>query len=122
MQVRDNSPDDIGNDAALQVIVETRQVTTTKDVFEASPLGWRIVIVTGDTKNHEGNAEKLSHPLGPDDASRREEFAKAIVRLESDRRKVGMKTAEMYQIAESRGIDELRAEIDRRLKNLSTDS
>ena len=51
----------------------------------------------------------------------REEFAKGIVRrLEADRRKAGMKTAEMYEIAESRGVDELRAEIDRRLKNLST--
>jgi hypothetical protein len=75
----------------------------------------RIAIVTCDAKDYEGNS--------PDDASRREEFAKAIVRrLETDRRKVGMKAGEMYQIAESRGVDELRAEIDRRLKDLSTET
>ena len=39
-----------------------------------------------------------------------------VALLEADRRLVGMKPADMYQIAESSGIDELRAELDRRLK------
>jgi len=36
----------------------------------------------------------------------------AVGNLENDRKKIGMKTAEMYQIAESRGVDELRAKIE----------
>jgi hypothetical protein len=43
-----------------------------------------------------------------------------VAKLEADRRRVGMKPAEMYEIAESSGIVELRAELDRRLTTLST--
>jgi hypothetical protein len=43
-----------------------------------------------------------------------------VKQLESDRKKVGMKPAEMYRIVETRGIPELRNELDRRLKSLST--
>jgi hypothetical protein len=44
---------------------------------------------------------------------------KFVARLEADRKRVGMKPAEMYQIAESSGVVELRAELDRRLKTIS---
>jgi hypothetical protein len=78
--------------------------------------------VMDNPKDYSGDPEKLLGPLEANDARQREQFAKAIVRrLDTDRKKAGMKTAEMYQIAESRGVEELRAEIDRRLKNVSID-
>lgn len=76
--------------------------------------------VTTKAKDDPGVPRLLDTPETLE-VKRREEIANAIVRrLDTDRKKVGMKTAEMYHIAESRGVDDLRAEIDRRLETLES--
>jgi hypothetical protein len=56
--------------------------------------------------------------LTPDQRAH-DEATRIVAQLEADRRRVGMKPTEMYEIAESSGVVELRAELDRRLKVLS---
>ena len=70
---------------------------------------------------YERDLEKLIGALEAKDDQRRERSASAFMkRLEADRKKVGMKPAEFFKIAEDQGPLGLRAEIDRRLKKAST--
>jgi|SRR5207302_3163440 len=71
----------------------------------------------GNAKDYQRDRERVIGQLEGKYDQRQEKFAGIFMkRLEADRKKAGMKPAEMWRIFESKGIGEVRAEIDRRLK------
>ncbi len=74
----------------------------------------------GNAKDYQRDLERVVGSLESDYDRKQEERAHGVVdQMEADRKKVGMKPAEMYRIFETRGIAELRNELDRRLKKRS---
>ena len=78
-------------------------------------------ITDGNARDYQRDLERVIGSLESDHDKKQEERARSVVgQIESDRKKVGMRPAEMYRIFETQGIAELRKELDRRLRKLST--
>lgn len=74
----------------------------------------------GNAKDYQRDRERVIGSLESDYDKKQEERARVVVeQLETDRKTVGMKPAEMYRILETQGVVKLREELDRRLKKLS---
>ena len=68
-------------------------------------------------KDYQKDFERLMGAVESKDDLLREQSAQSFMeKLEADRKNVGMQPKEMWRIFETKGLLELRAEIDRRLK------
>ncbi len=75
----------------------------------------------GGAKEYKKDFERMMGELETKDSRLREQSARSLMAwIEVDRKTVGMKPKEMYTIFESRGIEEVVAEITRRLKAIDS--